>query len=62
MRTYARWVKTCDEQGQLCSHQQGVIEPYEHFVKVLVERLEAELKHVDWLERPLKDCSKIQPL
>ena len=62
MRSYARWVKTCDEQGQLCSHQQGVIEPYEDFVKVLADRLEIEMKNLDWLERPLKDCSKIQPV
>ena len=62
MRTYARWVKTCDEQGQLCSHQLGVIEPYEHFIKTLAARLEIERGHLKWLKQPLKDPSKIQPV
>lgn len=62
MRTYARWVKSCDEQGQLCSHQQGVIEPYERFVKILADRLEVELKNLEWLKLPLKDYSRIQPV
>ena len=60
MRTYARWVKTCDEQGQLCSHQQGVIEPYEQFIAALAERLEIECVQLKALKQPLKgDPSKI---
>ena len=59
MRTYARWVKSCDEQGQLCGHHLGVIEPYEHFVKVLEDRLALEQKQLKWLEQPLKDPSRI---
>ena len=44
MRTLSRWVKSCDEQGQLCMHQQGVIEPFASFAKALAERLEQESK------------------
>lgn len=62
MRTYARWVKTCDEQGQLCSHQLGVIEPYEQFIKTLADRLVIEKSRTKWLKQPLKDPSKIQPV
>ena len=62
MRTYARWVKSCDEQGQLCSHQQGVIEPFERLVDTLTERLKIEQGHLKWLEQPLKESSKIQPV
>ncbi len=61
MGTYARWVQSCDEQGQLCSHQQGVIEPYEKFIKIMTDRLEIERSRLKWLARPLKDPSRIQP-
>jgi hypothetical protein len=44
MRTLSKWVKTCDEQGQLCMHHQGVIEPFTLFAKTLAERLELETK------------------
>lgn len=42
MRTLSKWVKSCDEQGQLCMHHQGVIEPFSNFAKALAERLERE--------------------
>jgi len=42
MRTLAKWVKSCDEQGQLAMHQQGVIEPFADFAKTLAARLEQE--------------------
>lgn len=42
MRTLSKWVKSCDEQGQLCMHHQGVIEPFTRFAKTLAERLEQE--------------------
>jgi len=42
MRTYARWVKSCDEQGQLALHQQGVIEPFTRFAEMLAARLSEE--------------------
>lgn len=35
MRTLARWTRTCDEQGQLAMHQQGLIEPFEELVAAL---------------------------
>jgi hypothetical protein len=44
MRTLSKWVKTCDEQGQLCMHHQCVIEPFTLFAKTLAERLELETK------------------
>jgi len=62
MRRYARWVKTCDEQGQLCGHHLGVIEPYERLVETLAGRLEIEERHLGWLEQPLEDYSRIQPV
>ncbi len=43
MRVYAKWVKTSDQQGQLCMHQQGVIEPFERFAEALDAQLEREL-------------------
>ncbi len=61
MRTYARWVKTCDEQGQLCSHQLGVLAPFETFAKTLATQLEIERGRLSWLKQPLTDHSKIQP-
>ncbi|MEI8138501.1 MAG: hypothetical protein WCI03_01390 [bacterium] len=42
MRTYARWVKSCDEQGQLALHHQGVIEPFSKFAAALAARLVEE--------------------
>jgi len=44
MRTYARWVKSCDEQGQLALHHQGVIEPFTKFAETLAARLAKENK------------------
>ena len=44
MRKYSRWVKGCDEQGQLCGHEQGVIQPLKQLVKALTERLEIREK------------------
>jgi len=35
MRILAGWTRTCDEQGQLAMHQQGLIEPYEELVAAL---------------------------
>ena len=61
MRTYARWVETCDEQGHLCSHQVGVIEPFEKLVNLLEARLKIERSRLEWLKQPLKHCSDIQP-
>ncbi|HCE45471.1 MAG TPA: hypothetical protein DET40_18175 [Lentisphaeria bacterium] len=40
MRVLSRWVKSCDEQGQLSMHHQGVIEPLTSFAKTLSEHLE----------------------
>jgi hypothetical protein len=62
MRTYSKWVESCDEQGQLCGHQTGVIEPFERFVKVLNDRLKVEEGRIQWLKRSLEDYSKIQPV
>ncbi len=42
MTTYAKWVSGCDEQGQLCLHQQGVIEPFAEFATTLNEQLSME--------------------
>lgn len=42
MKTYAPWVSTCDEQGQLFMHHQGVVEPLEAFAAELRERLTEE--------------------
>ena len=42
MRTFARWVKSCDEQGQLALHQQGVVEPFTRFAEMLAARLGEE--------------------
>jgi hypothetical protein len=39
MRTYAGWVESCDEQGQLAMHQLGVIEPLTGLVNQLAEHL-----------------------
>ncbi|MFZ2656113.1 MAG: hypothetical protein WAX69_14375 [Victivallales bacterium] len=39
MRTLSKWVKSCDEQGQLSMHHQGVIEPLTHFAKTLADHL-----------------------
>jgi hypothetical protein len=44
MRVYAKWVKGCDEQGQLCLHHQGVIEPFAEFATALAQRLKEERK------------------
>ena len=44
MRIYARWVKSCDEQGQLALHQQGVIVPFTMFAETLSARLAEALK------------------
>ena len=41
MTIYAPWVRSCDEQGQLCSHHLGVIEPWTHFAQVLEVQLAA---------------------
>ena len=41
MTMYAPWVRSCDEQGQLCSHHLGVIEPWTHFAQVLETQLAA---------------------
>ena len=46
MRTYAKWVKSCDEQGQLAMHHQGVIEPFTAFASTLAARLEQESRPV----------------
>ena len=35
MELFSRHVETCDEQGQLAMHHQGVIEPLEGFIKTL---------------------------
>ncbi|MFD0673836.1 hypothetical protein [Cohnella sp. GCM10027633] len=42
MDVYAPWVSTCDEQGQLVMHHQGVIEPLEAFAAELRARLAEE--------------------
>lgn len=39
MTIYSKWVRSCDEQGQLCGHQAGVIEPWTHFAEVLETQL-----------------------
>ena len=44
MRTLARWVKSCDEQGQLAMHHQGVIEPFADFARRLAGLHEQESK------------------
>jgi hypothetical protein len=46
MRTYARWVKSCDEQGQLALHHQGVVEPFTKFAAALAARLVEESQTV----------------
>lgn len=38
MKLYAKWVRSCDEQGQLALHQQGVIEPFTNFARTLEAR------------------------
>jgi len=47
MRTLARWVRTCDEQGQLAMHQQGVIEPFEELVSALERWVAQEAARAD---------------
>ncbi len=42
MSIYAKWVTSCDEQGQLCLHQQGVVEPFREFAETLAGQLEKE--------------------
>lgn len=42
METYAPWVQSCDEQGQLVMHHQGVIEPLTEFVRQLRSKYEEE--------------------
>ena len=42
MRTYAKWVRTCDEQGQLCLQRQGVVEPLIEFAATLAGQLARE--------------------
>ena len=42
MRTLSKWVKSCDEQGQLCMHHQGIIEPFADFADKLGAQLECE--------------------
>lgn len=37
MRVQAKWTKTCDQQGQLAMHQQGLIEPFEQLAAKLRE-------------------------
>lgn len=44
MKIYAKWVETCDEQGQLVNHQLGVIEPFEHHYAVLKSKYEQSVK------------------
>ena len=62
MRTYSRWVESCDEQGQLCSHQVGVIEPFEKLADILAARLKVERSRLQWLKQPVKDYSAVQPI
>ena len=40
MRIQAKWTKTCDQQGQLAMHQQGLIEPFEKLASKLREYAE----------------------
>jgi hypothetical protein len=42
MKIYSKWVKSCDEQGQLCLQQIGVVEPFTEFVKTLTKQFEFE--------------------
>ena len=42
MRIYSKWVESSDEQGQLCLHQQGVMEPFAGFADKLAAQLECE--------------------
>ncbi|MBI4927500.1 MAG: hypothetical protein HY835_07030 [Anaerolineae bacterium] len=42
MRVYSQWVETCDEQGQLAMHQQGVIEPFRLLAEVIQSHLPRE--------------------
>ena len=42
MRVYARWVSSCDEQGHLCAHQQGVVEPFLRFAETLERQWQVE--------------------
>lgn len=42
MRILAGWTRTCDEQGQLAMHQQGLIEPYEELAAALTRWVEQE--------------------
>jgi hypothetical protein len=39
MEIYAKWVSSCDEQGQLCLQHQGVIEPFTEFAETLARQL-----------------------
>ncbi len=42
MRVYARWASSCDEQGHLCAHQQGAVEPFTQFADALQRQLQIE--------------------
>ncbi len=42
MRLLAKWAKSCDEQGQLSMHHQGVIEPFTGFAARLAELYKQE--------------------
>lgn len=43
MQTLAPWVESCDEQGQLAMHHQGVIQPFRDFYQTLkAKRQEGE--------------------
>jgi hypothetical protein len=44
MQHYAKWVSTCDEQGQLVMHYWGAVVPIGAFAAALRARLDAELQ------------------
>ena len=46
MKVLAKWVVSCDQQGQLVMHQQGLIEPFEALCAALAEWYERESSHV----------------
>ncbi len=46
MKVLAKWVRTCDQQGQLAMHQQGLIEPFERLVQSLEKWYEQESSYV----------------
>jgi len=47
MTIYSKWVTSCDEQGQLCLQQQGVVEPFREFADAMAEQLEQEKTYAD---------------